>query len=168
MPKYANENGERAMNYNLTSHIMTDEEKQIVCSWKYEGEYELYNLPSYQEMKEKRWGFMNPKSEKNYYSFYDGELLVGFVNILEEETEVFIGIGANPTICGKGYGQQMLKDAYHLSKKLYPDKSLYLEVRDWNKRAIRCYQKAGFKVDGEPYELTTGVGTGSFYRMVRK
>lgn len=156
------------MKYNLNHHRMTDEEKQVVCSWKYEGAYEIYNLPSYQEMKEKKMGFLNPKSEKNYYSFYDNDFYVGFVDIFEEETEVFIGIGANPEICNKGYGQQMLADAYFIAKKLYPDKPLYLEVRTWNKRAIQCYLKAGFEIDGSPYQLTTGIGPGIFYRMIRK
>ena len=55
-----------------------------------------------------------------------------------------------------------------ISKKLYPDKPLYLEVRTWNIRAVKCYQKAGFRIDGQAYELTTGIGTGTFYRMIRE
>lgn len=49
-----------------------------------------------------------------------------------------------------------------ISKKLYPNKPLYLEVRTWNIRAVKCYQKAGFRIDGQAYELTTGIGTGTF------
>ena len=70
---------------------------------------------------------MNPKSEKNYYGFWDES-----------------------------------------SKKLYPNKPLYLEVRTWNTRAVKCYEKAGFRIDGQAYELTTGIGTGTFYRMIRE
>lgn len=55
-----------------------------------------------------------------------------------------------------------------ISKKLYPNKPLYLEVRTWNIRAVKCYQKAGFRIDGQAYELTTGIGTGTFYRMIRE
>lgn len=147
---------------------MTDEEKMVACSWKYKVDYEIYNLPSYRDMKDRKAGFMNPESQQNYHSFYDGDLYIGFVNILEEEREVFIGIGVNTEFCDKGYGQQMLKDAYLISKELYPDKPLYLEVRAWNKRAIHCYLKAGFEIEGSPYTLTTGIGTGTFYRMVRR
>lgn len=39
---------------------------------------------------------MNPDSAKNYYSFYVQDVYVGFVNILEEKKEVFIGIGTKP------------------------------------------------------------------------
>lgn len=156
------------MHYKLENHIMTEDEKRAVCSWKYEGEYALYNLPTYEEMKAKKTGFMNPNKAKNYYSFYVQDAYVGFVNILEEAEEVFIGIGVNPEFCNRGYGQQMLQEVYEISKRLYPAKPLYLEVRSWNKRAIRCYEKAGFKVEGFPYQLETGIGLGTFYRMTRK
>lgn len=156
------------MQYKLENHIMTEAEKKMVCSWKYPDEYAIYNLPSYEEMKAQKLGFMNPDSEKNYYSFYDKNIYVGFVNILEEAEEVFIGIGTNPACCDKGYGQQMLQTAYEISKESYPAKPLYLEVREWNKRAIRCYEKAGFEIDGAPYQLETDIGLGTFYRMMHK
>lgn len=150
-----------------TSYLAEDDKKEI-CSWKYEGDYEIYNLPSYEEMKNKKFGFMNPKYEQNFRTHYYNNLLVGFTNILEEEKEVFIGIGVNPGLCGKGYGKIILNEAYAISKRLYPDKPLYLEVRTWNKRAINCYLKAGFKIDGEPYQLETAIGVGIFYRMIRE
>lgn len=152
----------------LKNHILTDVEKREICSWKYSGEYEIYNLPSYEIMQAKQIGFLNPAREQNYRAFYDGDCLVGFVNIKEEETEVFIGIGVSPSLCGKHYGQNILKETYKISKELYPSKPLYLEVRTWNERAIRCYQKAGFEIVGEPFEQRTGSGVGIFYRMVKE
>lgn len=47
----------------------------------------------------------------------------------------------NPDLCNKHYGQRMLLITYEISKKLYPNKPLYLEVRTWNIRAVKCYQK---------------------------
>ena len=38
-----------------------------------------------------------------------------------------------------------------LSQRLYPGKPMYLEVRTWNTRAVRCYEKAGFRVVFEPW-----------------
>ena len=37
---------------NLTYRPLTEADKREICDWKYEGEYELYNLPSYEEMRE--------------------------------------------------------------------------------------------------------------------
>lgn len=56
----------------------------------------MYNLPAYEEMQVRQIGFMNPQRGKNYYGFWDESILVGFVNILEEKEEIFIGIGVNP------------------------------------------------------------------------
>lgn len=152
----------------LTYRNLSEEAKRRICAWKYEGKYELYNLPSYEKMQAQQRGFMNPENEKNYYGFWDGDVLMGFVNLSEKEKEVSIGIGVRPDLCGKHYGQQILAIAYEISKKLYPDKSLYLEVRTWNVRAVKCYEKAGFRIDGKAYERTTGIGTGIFYRMVKE
>ena len=151
----------------LTYRNLTEDDKRQICAWEYTGEYKIYNLPTYDMMKAQQSSFMDPKNEKNYLAFLDGDALVGFVNISEEDTEVFIGIGVDPVLCGKQYGRRILEEAYHISKRLYPEKPLYLEVRTWNMRAVMCYKNAGFRIDGEQYELTTGIGTGTFFRMVR-
>ena len=75
----------------LTYHPTTEAEKEAICAWQYPGEYAMYNNPPYAEQKKHGYGFANPAS--NFYSFYDGETLVGFVNLLGEGSEVFFGIG---------------------------------------------------------------------------
>ena len=60
---------------------------------------------------------------------------------MEEKEEIFIGIGVNPDLCNKHYGQRMLSITYEISKKLYPNKPLYLEVRTWNIRAKSAIKK---------------------------
>ena len=151
----------------LTCRRLTEAEKRQICAWKYDGEYAVYDLPAYEEMRERQTGFCNPEREANYRAWYQAGCLVGFTNLLEEERSVFVGIGVAPEFCGKGYGQRILKEAHALSKQLFPDKPLYLEVRTWNTRAVRCYQKAGFQIDGAPFEQVIGMGPGTFYRMVR-
>ena len=32
---------------------------------------------------------------------------------------------------------------------------------------IRCYEKAGFAIDGKAYEMKTPIGVGYFYRMIK-
>lgn len=139
----------------------------MICGWNYPGEYAIYNLPPYEEMKKKGFAFGNPDRDQNFYSFEEDGELIGFVNILEEENEVFLGIGVHPAYCGRGYGQKIVSAATQISKEKYPGKPLYLEVRTWNERAVRCYKKAGFQIDGEPMDQETSIGAGSFYRMIK-
>ncbi len=145
-------------------HKTTEEEKYAICDWKYDGEYAIYNCPTYEEQKKTGRGFANP--ENNFYSVMEGESLVGYFNLIEEEKEVFFGIGVNPIYCNKGFGHKICKQACKLSHQLYPGKPIYLEVRTWNQRAVKCYEKAGFHIVGEPIRQTTNLGEGVFYHMV--
>ena len=148
----------------LSFHKTTEEEKYAICEWNYEDDYAIYNTPSYEEQIKTHRGFANPKN--NFYSFSDGDCLVGYINLIEEETAVFFGIGVNPAFCNRGYGQRISRKACELSHQLYPGKPIYLEVRTWNMQAVRCYEKAGFHIIGEPIKQTTPIGEGLFFHMV--
>lgn len=149
----------------LTYAHLSDAAKRQICAWNYDGDYAIYNLPSYEEMKARQRGFMNEAAAQDYYGFWDGDTLVGYIKLTETGAAVAIGIGVKPDLCNKGYGQQVMEITAGIAKQLYPGKPLYLEVRTWNTRAIRCYEKAGFRIDGPAYELATGIGIGMFYRM---
>lgn len=152
----------------LSYRLITEEEKTIISDWKYPGEYAIYNLPPYEEQKQRGIMLANPERKKNYYSYCEGGRLIGFTNILEKESEVCIGIGVSPDLCGNGWGQKILECASAISGSLYPAKRLCLEVRTWNERAIKCYLKAGFRIDGEAFVQKTNIGEGLFYRMVKE
>lgn len=149
----------------LNSHRTTEEEKAEICGWRYEGEYAVYDLCSYEEMKKRQFGLANPNTYVE--SFLAGNALIGFCTLYDDGNEVFFGIGVNPQDCGKGYGKEMIGKMYAVSKTLFPGKPLYLEVRTWNQRAIRCYESAGFQIDGAVIHQKTSAGEGTFYRMVR-
>ncbi len=153
---------------NLTYHTITDEEGKQVCRWKYPDEYACYNQPPFEVLEANQAMFCDPIRQSNYRSYYDGNLLVGFTNLMEEDSAVFLGIGVHPDHCSKGYGTAIIELTCRISKELYPNKPIYLVVRTWNKRAIRCYEKAGFVIDGEPFEQRTYSGIDTFYRMIRK
>ena len=144
---------------------LTDEDKRELCSWRYAGEYAVYNLPSYEELLESRSGFMDPEQEAGYLAFLVDGLLTGFVHIMETPAQVLIGIGVRPELCGMGYGSQILNEACELIHRRFPAKPIVLVVRTWNLRAIRCYQRAGFRIDGPPYEMAVPDGRAEFFKM---
>lgn len=148
----------------LIFHKTTEEEKTAICEWRYDGEYAVYNSISYEEQVKAHRGFADPKN--NFYSFLNGTALIGYINLIEEEPAVRFGIGVNPAFCNRGYGSEITEKACELSHELYPGKPVYLEVRTWNTRAVRCYEKAGFSIVGEPILKTTPIGEGLFYRMI--
>ncbi len=143
---------------------LTEDEKKQLCSWKYPDEYAIYNLPPYSQLTEKKTGFANPDNQQNFYSFYENDTLVGYINLIERNNKFSVGIAVNPQLCSKGYGQQILKTAVKIAEEK-SIKPISLQVRSWNKRAINCYKKAGFEIDGDEYTLNTPLGEGKFYRM---
>ena len=147
----------------IAYHKTTEEEKYIISEWKYSEEYAIYNHISYEEQKKIGSGFANPQN--NFYSFYEKEQLIGFINLREKDNSVFMGIGVNPDYCNKGYGQQIIPITCEISQKIFGKKPVELEVRTWNMRAIRCYEKAGFHIEGAAFRKITPIGDGLFYRM---
>lgn len=49
-------------------------------------------------------------------------------------------------------------------KKKYASKKILLEVRSFNKRAIKCYKKAGFDII-DTYKNDSPLGFGEFVKM---
>lgn len=149
----------------VTFHPITQQEKQLICSWRYPAPYHIYNLPDAENYKAAGAGFYNTDKEKNYYTYYTDDTFIGYTNFSEKDSYILIGIGLRPEYCGKGYGKAVLKTACELCKDLFPDRAPALQVRSWNKRAIRCYEKAGFVIDEKPYNITTPLGPGEFVKM---
>lgn len=151
----------------LTPYPMAEADKQVISAWHYPGEYAAYDLPPYDEQLRTGTCLCNPQRQGNYLVWREGETIVGFTNLLEEDCEVFLGIGVAPDLCGKGYGSQIAALAVEEAHRRFPGKPVYLEVRTWNTRAVRCYEKAGFLRSGGPFRQKTRMGEGEFYRMVR-
>ena len=77
---------------------------------------------------------------------YDLITLVGYTNITKKPNgDLFLGIGLAPKYCGKGLGSAILENSIEDAKNRYPGSKITLQVRSWNERARKCYEKAGFK-----------------------
>ena len=149
----------------LTSSILTEQHAKEISSWKYEKDYALYNLPTWEEMQQQNYALCDPVKRQHFRSYLnEQDELMGFINLLDEADWVFLGIGVHPKHCSKGIGRRIINMAIKESQFLYPNKSLRLEVRTWNERAIKCYQSQQFKII-EKKQQETYLGLGEFYIM---
>lgn len=140
------------MNYRK----MSEADARLIEQWRYPGEYAIYDEPRFSEI---------PACQREHFiSFFEQDQLIGFVNLLEEETAVFFGIGVHPQACSRGVGTAITREAIAIAKQRWPHKPLYLEVRTWNQRAVACYERAGFVIT-KKVQLTTQLGPGLFYHM---
>ena len=131
----------------ITRDYMKQEYAKQITEWKYRGRYSSYNLPSYAECVQKKYGITREEIKDNYivYSIND-EVVFYFNEKPIDNNKIYIGVGLKPKYCGKGYGNYFLNDSMRIAKEKYPNSVFFLEVRSWNKRAIKAYKKIGFKI----------------------
>ncbi len=150
---------------NLKPVKFTEELAKEITTWRYEEEYEIYNLPSWDEIINKQISLCKKEKRKNFIGYLNEEKnLIGFVNLVDEGDSVFLGIGVKPEYCGVGIGKQIIKMALDECSKRYENKPIILEVRSWNKRAIKCYESQGFKIV-KIKKQETYAGFGEFFVM---
>ena len=144
---------------------LSEEQAIQISNWKYEGKYEIYNLPDWDTMIKEKYSLCDEIKRKRFISFVNEENeLIGFTNLLDEGSNVFFGIGLNPKYCSKGIGKSIIKLALNRCKSKYPGKPVILEVRTWNTRAVDCYKSQGFEII-EVKQQETYIGKGEFYVM---
>ena len=109
-----------------------------------------YNFPDLDDYEMKNWFNTRTSklSSKSFAVTLEGERTIGLINIKDIRRVLKVanlGIVFNPRFISKGYGTTALRA---IIKYYFEDmnmRSLYLDVAKHNKRAIKCYEKCGFK-----------------------
>ena len=132
---------------------LTDEEAREAVAWRYDGEYAVYNFPSWDECAARGWSITDAvKRENAYFSVrYAGEFL-GFFHIMDRAGHVELGVGMKPELCGQGRGRMLMALALAKILETRGCTTVKLAVRTFNTRAVRCYERAGFTITGTRYE----------------
>lgn len=151
----------------LTAAPMTDDAVRELSRWRYGGEYAVYDESSYEEKRAKGSPLLDPDHRERYTCFYEDGVLMGYINLARMEGAVYFGIALAPAYCGRGYGPKVTALAVAMAREKWPSLPLRLIVREWNARAIRCYEKAGFRPAGHVTRVTP-TGPAEFLVMEAK
>lgn len=131
----------------LVIEKLTEERAKQACAWKYEGEYSVYNF-TWEEAVEQNWSITVPEArESDFHAVTDehGDL-IGFFRMTKDGKEkIEIGLGLKPDYCGHGIGKDFVKLITQYTSDIYPGRRIYMEVRTFNKRAVKCYEACGYK-----------------------
>lgn len=154
---------------NLRLHSLTENHGKEISHWKREGIYSVYNLPDWETMKRSGFGLtIKEKREKEFMAVVDeSSSFCGFVRLRENEGKVVIAVGLKPELCGKGFGSQVMGLLIDECIKRFANMPIKLEVRSFNKRAIKCYEKVGFK-EVRTYIRNTLSGEDEYLQMEYK
>lgn len=133
---------------------MNRQEAQTYLHWRYPAPYEFYNtpVPYYEESLAE---IMDNQVGELFFAVYVAEELYGIFSYqLLEDGRMEIGLGIRPEDCGKGQGLEMTEKAIAFARKhLDFQGTLCLRVADFNLRAMKVYERAGFVKTGEVLAL---------------
>ena len=151
-------------NYYLTE--LSEDHAKEICNWSYEGEYSIYNFSDWDTVVKSGWDLSIEKKRKlEFIAILLNNVLVSYGRIFLVGKKVFIGIGVKPSYCGKGHGKNIMKLLIEECKRRFPNNTITLEVRSFNKRAINCYKDTGFEIKEKYMKKTFNNSEGEFYYM---
>lgn len=126
---------------------LTEERAKQLCTWKYEGEYSVYNF-SWETAVEQNWSLAIPELRASDFRAVLSEQreFIGFFRMTKhEQGKIEIGLGLRPENCGHGIGKDFVRLITQHTLQQYPDHQVYMEVRTFNVRAVKCYEACGYK-----------------------
>lgn len=143
----------------------TEIDAKNICEWSYDNPYDIYNFPNWEIVTEQKWGIADVEKRKTeFYTIRKEKDLIGFFRFVKNEDFVMLGLGIMPKMCGHGLGKYVMDCIKKVFIERYPNGILRLEVRSFNLRAIKCYEKAGF-VSKNRYFRNTPKGSAEFILM---
>jgi ribosomal-protein-alanine N-acetyltransferase len=165
----------------FTFGLMTKADILEIQTWHFNEPYTIYNLSSdnfesnCSEMLDRR---------SPYYAAHDiHNQLIGHFNFGtsaepwdhettglysdSSNTTIPIGLGLRPDLTGKGLGTAFMNAGLDFAKDYFQPENFKLFVLSFNERAIRVYERVGFKKIGT-FSRQTEQGTSTFLEMLRK
>ena len=128
---------------------LSEAEAKNICDWKYEGEYSVYNFPTWDEIVARDWSIANENKRRGaYFSVKLNGEFIGFFHIMNRTDHIELGVGMRPDMCGKHYGVAFMRAALQKTADEFPCLPIRLQVLPFNKRAIKCYENVGFVKNG--------------------
>ncbi|MDN4491972.1 GNAT family N-acetyltransferase [Ureibacillus aquaedulcis] len=123
-----------------------------ILNWKYEPPYDFYNNECTKEALEELldntyYALVGTKNE--LFGFFcigkSAQVAAGHAALAYEENFVDMGLGMNPLFVGEGRGAEFCSFIIKFIEEKHENTPIRLTVAEFNERAIRLYEKIGFK-----------------------
>ncbi len=154
----------------FTFRLMTEADARALLTWQYAGPYAVYNFEDeagpedpYDALEE----LLDQRSP--YYAVLDarGEL-VGFwafgttaevvgerlPALYREDGSLTVGLGLRPDLTGQGLGLAFVQAGLAFARQQFAPGGFRLFVFPWNERAMKVYERAGFRRVGMVMQRT--------------
>ena len=114
----------------------TAETYERLRTWRYPPPYDFYA------------GDVDPaESPERFFGAFDEEGdLVGFFYFEPKPPDLDYGLGLRPDLTGRGLGLDFFRAGLAFARERYRPRQVFLHVAEFNERARRVYERAGFRV----------------------
>jgi [ribosomal protein S18]-alanine N-acetyltransferase len=120
----------------LTIEPASAETFAAMATWHYEAPYDFYDGD--QEP------VLNP--ERYFAAVGDDGTLVGFYYFENKGDVLEIGLGLRPDLTGRALGGEFFRHGLDFARSYFQPRQIVLNVAAFNERAIKIYERAGFRV----------------------
>jgi ribosomal-protein-alanine N-acetyltransferase len=105
-------------------------------SWRYPPPFDFYD------------GDVDPPlNPERYFAARDADAgLLGFYYFEEKPPDLDYGLGQRPDLVGRGLGLEFFRAGLDFARERYRPRRVYLHVAEFNERARKVYERAGFEV----------------------
>ena len=105
------------------------------ATWRYPPPYDFYDDDG-----------IPPNNPERFYAVRDDlSDLVGFYYFEPRGDALFYGLGLRPDLIGRGLGLEFVQTGIAFAEERFGRRRLVLDVAEFNERAIRVYERAGFR-----------------------
>jgi [ribosomal protein S18]-alanine N-acetyltransferase len=134
-----------------------------VETWHYEPPYDFYDLAS---DPDDAAAMHDPaRSARTRAVLGDDGRLDAFWSFKVDGDVVEVGIGLRPGLTGRGLGEAFLRAQLEFARESWNPERFRLYVAEWNQRAIRLYERLGFREVGRETRNFELVGQHEFVKM---
>ncbi len=137
--------------------VMTDLDRADIRHWHYAAPYDFYDLDADPEDLAE---FMSPAPDELQLAALDDAGRVGgfmvFSAVPGRAGTFAVGLGLRPDLTGQKGGGAFLADGLAEARERILVDRFVVRVAEFNKRALRVYERAGFKIVRRYMQPTNG------------
>lgn len=153
---------------------MNEDSARAICSWRYPEPYSVYdgNPADVAYMLDPRCHYFAVIDEvgdlAGFFCFGIDAQVPGELDEDERNTPdvLDVGLGMRPDLTGRGYGLDFVMTGLAVAREAFAPAQFRLAVLTFNRRAIRVYEKAGFR-PVRTFVTETDRGVCEFLKMIR-
>ena len=160
------------MQFNFV--LLEEADARAIVAWCYEGQYAVYNWEEEDDPAEMldrrspRYVVKDERGELVGFFTYGSSAQVwdsGETHLYSEHHTITIGLGMRPDLTGKGLGLAFTQAGMDFARQQFKPEYFRLYVLEFNERAIRVYERAGFERTGIYTQVRAVYGNRDFVEM---